>query len=113
VVRAGAAALVGVAALVFAAPPALADLGQGSGLQSGTVNCSPLGTVVVTSPPGHAITPVAYIDGNVFLTQSETISGPRGTITQTYPVPTDDRLTISCTVTFGLVTISWTAVQIV
>ena len=102
----------GAATLVLANAPTYADPGGGDALQSGTVFCAPLGTVTVTSPPAHAITPMAFIEGGVWLTQSETITGPRCTLTQVYGIPTDGRPTANCTISFRLVTITSTAVQV-
>ncbi len=99
--------------LLSAGDVGLADEGSGVGLQSANVVCGGF-LVTVDSPPGRAITPVAFIDGHVWLTQTETISGPRGTFTQTYPIPTDGRPTVSCTITLSRigVTITWTAVEV-
>ena len=106
------AAAIGGTALALSGAPAVADVGQGSGLQSATVVCGAFGTVTLTAPPAHAITPVAFIDGSVWLTETETISGPRGTFTQDYGIPTDGRPTTNCSVTFGRITVTWTAVQV-
>ena len=103
-------------ALLLAGGSVLADPGGGLGLQSATVDCTPLGVVHGQAPPATAITPVAFMDGHVYLTQTETITGPRGNLTQTYPIPTNGRPTVDCIVTFnvpgGVLTISWTAVQV-
>jgi hypothetical protein len=103
--------LLGALVLLLSGTPAGADP-QGHRLISTTAVCSGLGTVMVTSPPATATTPVAFIDGHVWLTQTETITGPRGTGGKSYGIPADGRPTTNCTVTFGPVTVTWTAVEI-
>jgi hypothetical protein len=107
-----AGAVLGGSVLALGGGPAAALPGQGHNLVSTTAFCTGLGTVTVTSPPATAITPVAFIDGHVWLTQTETITGPRGTGGKSYGIPTDGRPTTNCTVTFGPVTVTWTAVQV-
>ena len=75
--RLGVGVLVIAAGGVSLASPAAATPGQGQGLVPATANCN-VGTITVVSP--RSSNPVGFINGQVYLVDSVTVTAPDNTV---------------------------------